>query len=165
MSKHYTPSACGTPGARSTPSAHRCAIEYYAPLAVYDDNYERLMTLLPTLQQVSPKHRLALMGCDGFGFELLEKTPYTSVVRLTADWSVCAKLVPAPELTVRLYHDAAVAEVITYQSRGRFKVEYDYPNPNMFNKREKRRLNEFLSAWLGVCLLRLWKEKEHDYSS
>ena len=143
-----------------TPGARCCAIEYYAPLEVYDDNYERLMVLLPALQQARLKRRLEFAGCNGFGFELLEKTPYTSVVRLTADWSLCSKLVPAPEMTVRLYHDAEVAEVLSYQSQHRFNVEYDYPNPNMFNKHEKRRLNEFLRDWLGACLLRLWKGRE-----
>ncbi|MBL1292776.1 MAG: DUF1249 domain-containing protein [Thiotrichales bacterium] len=142
------------------PGAHSCAAEFYAPLAVYGDNYDRLMTLLPALRQVTIKNRLEFAGCNGFDFELLEKTPYTSVVRLTADWSLCSKLVPTPEMTVRLYHDAAVAEVVSYQKRRRIRAEYDYPNPDMFNKREKRRLNEFLSAWLSACLLDLWKGKE-----
>ncbi|MBL4851081.1 MAG: DUF1249 domain-containing protein [Gammaproteobacteria bacterium] len=107
------------------------------------------MILWPALLQANLRHRLEFSGGDGFSFELLEKTPYTSVVRLTADWSLCSKLVPTAEMAVRLYHDAAVAEVLSYQNRSRFKVEYDYPNPNMFNKREKRRLNEFLGEWLA----------------
>ncbi len=147
-----------------TPGAATCAIEYYAPLAVYDDNYTRLKILLPALQQASIKRRVEFEGCDGFAFELLEKTPYTSVVRLTADWSLCSSLVPAPDMTVRLYHDAEVAEVLSYQQRHRFKVEYDYPNPGMFNKHEKRRLNEFLRDWLGACLVRLWKGREQALS-
>ncbi len=137
-------------GCAIAPQGH---VEYYASLEVYDDNYERLMVLLPALRQASLRCRLEFAGCDGFGCQLLEKTPYTSVVCLTADWSVCSKLVPTAEMTVRLYHDAAVAEVLAYQNHSRFKVEYDYPNPNMFNKREKRRLNEFLGEWL-VCISR-----------
>jgi len=148
-----------------TPRARCCAIEYCAPFEVYDDNYERLMVLLPTLQQVNLEQRLEFAECDGFCFELLEKTPYTSVVRLTADWSLCPSWMPVPEMTVRLYHDAEVAEVLSYQKHSRFDVEYDYPNPNMFNKREKRRLNEFLREWLSVCLLRLWKGREQAFSS
>lgn len=145
--------------------ANSRAAEFYAPLAVYDDNYDRLMALLPALQRVKLKNRLELTGCNGFGFELLEKTPYTSVVRLTADWGLCSKLLPTPEVTVRLYHDAAVAEVVSYQNRKHIKSEYDYPNPGMFNKREKRRLNEFLGVWLGACLLNSWKDKQQVYSS
>jgi len=148
-----------------TPRARCCAIEYYAPLEVYGDNYERLMILLPALQHVSLEGKLEFTGCDGFCFELLETTRYTCVVRLTADWSLCSSLVPAPEVTVRLYHDAEVAEVLAYQKHSRFDVEYDYPNPNMFNKREKRRLNEFLQEWLSACLLRLWKGREQAFSS
>ena len=40
------------------PGAHSCAAEFYAPLAVYGDNYDRLMTLLPALRQVTIKNRL-----------------------------------------------------------------------------------------------------------
>lgn len=144
---------------------HCCAVEYYAPLEVYDENYERLMSLLPALQQLSLHQQFDFSGCNGYAFALLERTRYTSMVRLTADWSLCSNLIPAAEMTVRLYHDAGVAEVLSYQKSRHFNVEYEYPNPNMYSKREKRRLNEFLRDWLACCLLASQKAREQVFSS
>lgn len=141
-------------------SKHYCAIEYYAPLEVYDENYERLCSLLPDPRQLVLHESLNFHGSDAYAFTLLEQTRYTSTVRLTADWQLCSKLIPAIEMTVRLYHDAGVAEVLSYQKSRYFKVEYEYPNPSMRSKREKRRLNEFLRDWLACCLFASQKAQD-----
>ena len=141
-------------------SKHSCAIEYYAPLEVYDENYERLLSLLPDWQQLVLHKPFNFYGSEAYTYTLLEQTRYTSTVRLTADWQRCSKLIPAIEMTVRLYHDAGAAEVLSYQKSRYFKVEYEYPNPSMYSKREKRRLNEFLRDWLACCVLASQKAQD-----
>ena len=56
-----------------------------------------------------------------------------------------------PQFTVRLYHDAQVAEVLACQHVSRFKARYDYPNLEMLLPDEKRQINLLLRDWLNLC--------------
>ncbi|MGH1486230.1 MAG: DUF1249 domain-containing protein [Cellvibrionaceae bacterium] len=73
-----------------------------------------------------------------------------------ADKALQAKMSPngskAYSLDVRLYHDAAVAEVIAWQGHRRFQVRHEYPNRNMYQRDEKAQLNTFLGELLEFCL-------------
>lgn len=56
-----------------------------------------------------------------------------------------------PQFTVRLYHDAQVAEVLACQQISRFKARYDYPNLEMLLPDEKCQINLLLRDWLKLC--------------
>ncbi len=56
-------------------------------------------------------------------------------------------------LDVRLYHDAAVAEVVGWKGRRYFKARNEYPNRNMDQCDEKAQLNQFLGELLEFCLV------------
>lgn len=90
----------------------------------------------------------------GLAVELVECHKYTTIIRLTQPLPIIHPLAPHPEMVVRIYHDARVAEVLSYQHHRRFLPRYDYPNPGMCQRREKRRVNEFLGEWLRFCLAR-----------
>ena len=57
-------------------------------------------------------------------------------------------------LTVRLYNDAKVAEIVHHDYHQRIKPSYGYPNPKMHQKDEKYQLNAFLYDWLVACVER-----------
>jgi len=57
-----------------------------------------------------------------------------------------------PKMTVRVYHDAGMAEVISCWRHERVEAVNDYPNRYMHHPDEKVQLNEFLAEWLGYCL-------------
>lgn len=57
-----------------------------------------------------------------------------------------------PRMTIRLYHDAKMAEVISNQDIRQVKPRYDYPNSNMHLPDEKQQINQFLKEWLQLCL-------------
>lgn len=122
-------------------------------MAECDANYLRLMKLFPGL----PQRDLAVIGVDFSGtrmevrLEVLERSPYTTVVRLTQQpevpWSYKASI------TIRLYHDARSAEVVEYQGRKHFlRAVYDYPNAEMRQPDEKAQINRFLGEYLALCL-------------
>jgi uncharacterized protein YqiB (DUF1249 family) len=73
-----------------------------------------------------------------------------------ADKALQAKMSPngskAYSLDVRLYHDAAVAEVIAWQGHRRFQARHEYPNRKMYQRDEKAQLNKFLGELLEFCL-------------
>lgn len=57
-----------------------------------------------------------------------------------------------PRMTIRLYHDARMAEVISSQDIQQVKPRYDYPNKQMHQQDEKQQINQFLNEWLHLCL-------------
>ena len=124
----------------------------YQPLALYDGNYDRLIRLIPDVRHLSgilvfENHRnFELQFC------IVEHSRYTTTVGLTLRLRSNSKWVPDPSIKIRVYHDACVAEVIAYQNQSHFAPVYPYPNPRMFNRFEKRRLNEFLARLLDFCI-------------
>lgn len=117
-------------------------------------NYQRLLTLLPDMRVGSPRpRRVALsQGEQLLGvlvLEVLENCPYTTSLRVRQE-SHPAWL-PTPQLEVRAYHDARMAEVVgAARSRG-FRGRYPYPNAAMHQPDEKSQLNLFLGEWLSHC--------------
>jgi uncharacterized protein YqiB (DUF1249 family) len=57
-----------------------------------------------------------------------------------------------PRMSIRLYHDAQMAEVISSQDVHQVKPRYDYPNKRMHQQDEKKQINQFLNEWLKLCL-------------
>jgi hypothetical protein len=61
-------------------------------------------------------------------------------------------LYQAPEMIIRVYHDAKTAEVTSYQNHKFFKAVYPVPNQFMYHSDEKEQLNLFLAEWLNLCI-------------
>jgi len=57
-----------------------------------------------------------------------------------------------PELEVRVYHDARMAEVVSAGASRHLLGRYPYPNQAMYQPDEKSQLNLFLGEWLSHCL-------------
>ncbi len=55
-------------------------------------------------------------------------------------------------LSVRLYHDASMAEVLAWSGHRQLEARYDYPNTKMYLADEKAQCNRFLSEWLDNSL-------------
>ncbi len=124
---------------------------------IYEYNFHCLIELLPELRSPqcclsSPKEALG-----GLAIDVVEHHKYTTVIRLSQTLPLPLTLAVNPVMVVRIYHDARVAEVLSYQNHHRFQPRYDYPNPAMCQRREKRRVNEFLGEWLSFCLANDWR--------
>ena len=63
-----------------------------------------------------------------------------------------SQAISEPEMSVRLYHDAKMAEVLSCQSIVRVQPSYTYPNKKMHQKNEKAQWNKFLGEWLSHCI-------------
>ncbi|MAR90254.1 MAG: hypothetical protein CML06_05145 [Pseudomonadales bacterium] len=117
-------------------------------------NYHRLMRLLPELEQQEDW----LFGVDGnpektrkVRIHVVERSRYTTTVNVAQE-SLLDDWVPKPVITVRLYHDAQMAEVLSFQRNRHLRQSYPYPNEKMFQPDEKAQLNTFLGEWLEFCL-------------
>lgn len=134
----------------------RYSIDLRAHMAECDANYYRLMKLVPDLRE-RDERALNLVIAERalkVRIRVLERCPYTTLMELTQlplTDGLSFEL-PAPRLTIRLYHDARNAEVIEFQNGRRFDPVYDYPNDEMRQRDEKAQINRFLSEYLSACL-------------
>ncbi|RXJ70538.1 dehydrogenase [Veronia nyctiphanis] len=124
-------------------------VDLSALMRMYETNYAKLVRLIPHSDSVGDSCTYEIRG-NHFQIDVLESTRYTTLVDIWQQGDTPAYL--RPRLTVRLYHDARVAEVCTSQQISRIQPRYDYPNPRMHQKDEKHQVNAFLSDWLAHCL-------------
>lgn len=85
-------------------------------------------------------------------FEIIERSRYTVTLLLTQESPYSINWLKMPKLTVRIYLDARIAEVLACEGHRRLRPRYEYPNVFMYQMDEKLQLNRFLGEWLSVCL-------------
>lgn len=136
-------------------------------MAVCDANYIRLLKLLDNTRTLN-RRLIALPHLGRHGMEeqiavcveVMEDFKYTSTIRVSQRFlnkqtnfgGEGAVPYAAPEMTVRVYHDAKTAEVVSYRNHRNFKAIYPVPNQFMYQSDEKEQLNLFLAEWLNLCL-------------
>lgn len=120
-------------------------------MRLYEINYAQLCRLLPRGNQLGDA---AVFQVDTaiYRLEIKELTRYTSLV-VIQQLSPNINYWQLPEMSVRLYHDALIAEVCASQQILRFKARYDYPNEKLYQQDEKHQINQFLADWLKFCLI------------
>lgn len=111
-------------------------------------NYARLVRLLPGFD--ADRHVFGVGPYSQMRIEITERSPYTTTLDISQSTHPLTAL--APCLTVRVYHDARLAEVVAFANRRRIRPVYEYPNPAMYQPDEKAQWNRFLSEWLSHCL-------------
>ena len=122
----------------------------------YEANFERLIWLVPTLASAPDLIRGILLshGADGMSLQLtiLEHSKYTTTIALTHHLRMDDAMITDPFMKIRIYHDARVAEVLSYQCQSQLQIFHPDATLNVPNLREKCRINRFLSEWLDYCI-------------
>ncbi len=144
----------------------RYKVDLPLQMAECETNYARLTKLLANRQldkSVSQPVELRFMIARGqhewlHVLRIIERSPYTTTLELSrtaigdsSNW------LALPKLTLRMYHDAKLAEVLAWEGHKRLRPRYEYPNQSMYQSDEKYQLNRFLGEWLTLCL-------EHGHS-
>ena len=133
----------------------RYKIDLSQQLAECEANYFRFLKLLPDAD--GSEDCVFAISDSGRSWQVhlqrIDQARYTDTWEISQDYSYsCYGWDRTLKLTVRLYHDACMAEVIACRGNRCFKARYEYPNPQMYQSNEKAVLNEFLSEWLSYCL-------------
>lgn len=119
-------------------------------MAECETNYLRLLKLLPDLEE-NDCWRFAVsdesLHLGELAIKVTERSKYTTLLRIWQQDS-WGHWLSQPELSVRMYHDARMAEVVGYQKQRHFDGRYRYPNPKMRQPDEKMQINLFLAEWL-----------------
>lgn len=118
-----------------------------------EKNYARLRKLLPNIEEgVTASFELMSESSLKLNITITVEQvhKYTSMLVIKQVNST-HNLVNNPLMHVRMYHDANMAEVISFQGRAVTLGRFDYPNSSMHQPDEKTRLNNFLAEWLEHC--------------
>jgi len=143
----------------------RSAINIQQHHSVCETNYYRLLKLMPhhkdgqTVWQIGiikktlspkategPKYDILTHSKLAVGITVIDQAPYTTTVEL--EQASFMPLIKKPKIRVRLYHDASMAEIVSWDRHRNWHPQYLYPNKNMYHPDEKLGLNQFLGEWL-----------------
>lgn len=136
----------------------RVAKSAYVPdlaafMSLCDANYAKLLRLLPYFEDRDERCFGLSRSQNDLGLiriTILERCKYTTMLRIEQGADIA--ILPPTQMEVRLYHDATMAEVTTYQGIEKIHQSYKHPNTAILQKDEKALCNEFLADWLSYCL-------------
>ncbi len=111
------------------------------PEAIFEELYGLLVLLLPGLSEGATGQP------PGLEVELREQSRYTSTFELRHLFEA-DNLVPDVAMTVRVYHDACVAEVIAYQGCEHLPAPYAVNGDPRYVRDERRQINRLLRQLL-----------------
>jgi len=118
-------------------------------------NYLRLCKLLPCLEERENwQYHIAATGelpPETIELRVIDRAPYTFTIEVLQK-EIAHPFEQARVLRVRMYHDARMAEVVSWNKHWNTRSRYHYPNARMYHRDEKYQLNRFLGEWLAHCL-------------
>ena len=123
-------------------------------MELYEKNYMQLRLLVPALKKGPITTAISTVpGCLTLYMQVIEQNPYTSTLRLTYRFvskdSSGNRASFEPDLTIRIYHDARSAEVLSGLLHGQQHVQRITRSLS-----ESWKLNRFLYKWLRYLLYR-----------
>lgn len=123
--------------------------------ALCDGNYMRLHRLRKLEAGGQPVCEFELRRQDQYlgrvRIQVLQVAKFTETLLLEQIHNA-GRWLNNPQLTVRVYHDATMAEVISCYRDRQIAAVNDYPNRFMHHPDEKVQVNSFLADWLDYCL-------------
>lgn len=121
------------------------------PMWYFERNYAALMHMLDELLVFDDGYAEFELHGARISVKVLEETRYTFLVELIQHFPQASETIPDLEFRVRIYQDARLAEVVSYQGERYLKARYPVPNISMYHPDEKRQTNLLLYDWLSAC--------------
>mgnify|MGYP002377729090 FL=1 len=138
-----------------------------ALMDLYECNYINMRRLLP----VTPERPIHLVSRISGNLDLhlgfVERFRYTSELSLTYRFHQAGAVLSEPDLRIRIYHDARLAEVLTAHLRHHpaFDAESLADRPADGKQLHARwKINRFLFKWLNYCLRQGHRFSDHRVS-
>jgi uncharacterized protein len=133
-------------------SDHTCAVSWRARpgsfvglMTLYESNYIRLGWLAGDLRALAGEHRSRMARDVDLKLTVLERSPYTTMLQLTYAFGGEPASPDAPDLGVRVYHDARVAEAHAFGAAAR-------PAGEGCDLGSRWTRNMMLNKWLEYCV-------------
>lgn len=120
------------------------------PMWFFEHNYSYLRELFPELMELNSNNLIYSDKLKLVKIKCLEISRYTTLISLNLTFRKCPQIPPV-EMSIRLYHDAEVADVVTYQNISRLIAPY-FSTEKEHDKDHKRQANillyELLSGYM-----------------
>ena len=110
-----------------------------------EENYSLLLKIAPDLHQMQGKFTSSGLPHVDLHLEILEQSPYTSLIHLTYYFDEESSA--TPDAILRVYHDSRQVEVIDLKEKSLVVIDH-YQHPGLLFK---WKLNLFISKWLSYC--------------
>jgi uncharacterized protein YqiB (DUF1249 family) len=129
-------------------------VSFVSLMTLYESNFIRLQGLLGDVRRHHGSKVSRIAGDCDLHLQVLEHAPYTSMVRLTYIFADQAGTLADPDLELRVYHDARLAEAsqcgrwIKHPSLAHVRAGI----PAQLGERWLR--NMLLNKWLDYCVER-----------
>ncbi len=120
------------------------------PMWLFERNYSYLRGIFPELIELSSGVLVYRDNLKVVKIQCLEVSRYTTLISLRLTFIECPQIPPV-EMSIRLYHDAEVADVITYQNITRLIAPY-FSAKKDTDQDHKRQANILLYEILSGCV-------------
>ena len=119
------------------------------PMWFFERNYSFFRAIFPEIIELYSGALLYRDNLKTVRLQCLEVSRYTTLISLRLSFIECPQVTPI-EMTIRLYHDAEVADVISYQNITRLVAPYFSKNIQSESD-HKRQANILLYELLSGC--------------
>ena len=120
------------------------------PMWFFERNYTYLREIFPEIIELDSDVLIYRDNLKSVKIHCLEVSRYTTLISLSLFFTECPQIPPV-EMTIRLYHDAEVADVIAYQNITRLVAPY-FSDEKETHQNHKRQANILLYELLLGCL-------------
>lgn len=119
---------------------------------LYERNYISIRRLVPVVPPANTGLVSQAPGGLDLHLQVIERFRYTTELSLTYYFVRPEGRIPEPDLCLRIYHDARLAEVMSGRLRHWPAFEMAEEAVGLQHLRARWRVNRFLYKWLGYCL-------------
>lgn len=123
-------------------------------MSLYESNYIRLSWLVPQLGAVCEPMTSNIPGDCPLHLTLIERSRYTTTLCLTYVFADQGELIADPDLQIRVYHDARLAEVQACARWHRHSVLESIRSQLARDLGDRWLRNVMLNKWLDYCVER-----------
>lgn len=120
------------------------------PMWFFEHNYTYLRELFPELMELHSETLIYRDNLKLMKIKCLEISRYTTLISLNLTFIKCPQI-PEIKMSIRLYHDAEVADVVTYQNISRLVAPF-FSTEKETDKDHKRQANILLYELLAGCM-------------
>jgi uncharacterized protein YqiB (DUF1249 family) len=126
-------------------------VSFVSLMTLYESNYIRLRGLVGDVRRLDGRYVSQVPADCDLHLETMEHSPYTTVLRLTYIFDDAAGAVADPDLEVRVYHDARLAEASRCARWVRHPGLESIRSGLSLNLGERWLRNMLLNKWLDYC--------------
>ena len=124
---------------------------FAALMSLYESNFIRLNWLIQEPTRFTGEQQSIVPGDCTLHLRLLERTRHTSTMLMTYMFEESGRWIADPDMTIRVYHDARLAEAMACSRVHRHEILRQFATGCVREVNRRRARNSMLNKWLEYC--------------